>query len=233
MIVRDGVPLIVTGLVLVVLLVWAANRWDSVWPFGLGLVFAVLTVFTAFFFRNPQRTIPSESGVIVAPADGRIVTIEHLDRHPHVGDSAILVSIFLSVFDVHVNRTPASGVINYVDYYPGKFLVAFSRRASDENERTEIGMTTESGRKIAFKQIAGIIARRIVCRLAADDSVSTGERFGMIRFGSRTDIILPPDATVKVQLGQHVKGGSSVIGYLGDRVDSKMESEQKGREHGA
>jgi phosphatidylserine decarboxylase len=216
MIAREGIPFILIGFLLTIIIIWAANRWNSLVLFTVSVVLGILTLLTVFFFRDPDRTTPTGSNLVMAPADGKIVTIEQLPQHPFVGDSAIMVSIFLSVFDVHVNRVPASGVVNYVNYHEGKFGVAFSRHASDENERSEIGMTTDSGRKLVFKQIAGLIARRIVCRLNEADTVEAGDRFGIIRFGSRADLILPADTELKVQLGDRVAGGSSVIARLGE-----------------
>jgi phosphatidylserine decarboxylase len=143
-----------------------------------------------------------------------VVAIETLEDHPFVGGQAVKVSIFLSVFDVHVNRVPTAGAIDFVRYNPGKFFAAFEDKASDLNEQTEIGMTASSGHKVVFKQIAGLIARRIICHLKEGDSVSTGDRFGMIRYGSRADLIAPAGTEIKVMIGDHVAAGESVLGYL-------------------
>lgn len=214
MIARDGMGLIVVGLALTGMLTLAAARWDSRWLFGASLLFGTLTLFTVFFFRDPERNVPHEPHILVAPADGRIIAIKHLDNHPFIGGKAVQISIFLSVFDVHINRIPTDGTVEYVKYNPGKFLAAFNDKASDLNEQTEIGMTTEGGRKIVFKQIAGLIARRIVCRLREGDKVAAGDRFGMIRFGSRTDLIIPADSRINVQQGESVRGGTTIIGYI-------------------
>jgi phosphatidylserine decarboxylase len=218
MIARDGWSLILIGLVLTVAALWVATRWDSRTAFVASIVFALLTVFTVYFFRDPERSAKPEPGMLIAPADGRIVKIDTLAVHPFVGERAIQVSIFLSVFDVHVNRVPTSGKIDYVKYNPGKFLAAYEDKASLENEQTEIGMRAMSGQRIVFKQIAGLIARRIVCRLTEGDQVTTGERFGLIKFGSRTDLLVPADSRIIVKLGQRVKGGETVMGYLGAAV---------------
>lgn len=214
MIARDGWTFIFIGLALTVVLLWLATRYDNRTAFVLSLVFAVLTVFVAYFFRDPDRTFAPEQGLIVSPGDGKVVVIDTLPHHDFIGANTIQVSIFLSVFDVHINRTPADGRIDYVNYNPGKFFAAYEDKASMLNEQTEIGLTTEDGRKIAFKQIAGIIARRIVCTLEPGDEVVAGERCGLIRFGSRVDILLPPDSRLAVKLGDRVKGGESTIGYL-------------------
>lgn len=216
MIVREGLPFILIGLIVTIVLVLVAARWNSWVAFVFGLVMALLTVFVAFFFRNPVRVVPDEARVLVAPADGRIVAIDTLDNQPFIGGRAVKISIFLSVFDVHINRVPTAGVIDYVKYNPGKFFAAYEDKASDVNEQTEIGMTSRGGHKIVFKQIAGIIARRIVCRLEEKDTVSTGERFGMIRFGSRTDLIVPEGSQLLIEKGQHVYGGETVMGYLSE-----------------
>lgn len=214
MIARDGWTFILIGLVLTIIFIWMATRWDSRTAFVFSLIFAFLTTFTAYFFRDPDRSATIQPGMLLAPADGKIVMIDTLDNHPFVGDKAIQVSIFLSVFDVHINRVPAGGLIDYVNYNPGEFFAAYEDKASLLNEQTEIGMITETGAKIAFKQIAGLIARRIVCDLVAGDRVIAGDRFGLIRFGSRTDILLPANSQVAVKLGDRVRGGETVIGQL-------------------
>ena len=214
MIAREGLIFIFSGAVLTVLLILAAAKWDSAWWFAASLVFAVLTIFVTFFFRDPNRTVPDEPGILVAPADGKIVAIDTLENHPFIGGAAVKVSIFLSVFNVHVNRVPTAGVVDFVKYNPGKFLAAYEDKASDVNEQTEIGMTASGGDKIVFKQIAGLIARRIVCRLKQGQSVQTGDRCGLIRFGSRTDLIVPVDSELRVKMGDRVKGALTVMGYL-------------------
>lgn len=214
MIARDGWTFILIGLVVTIILLWAATRWDSRTAFVISLVMALLTVFVVFFFRDPERSVVLEPGILVSPADGRIVEVDTLETHPFVGPSTIQISIFLSVFDVHVNRVPASGVVEYVRHNPGKFFAAFENKASEQNEQTEIGLVSESGRKMAFKQIAGMIARRIVCELDRGDTVVAGTRFGLIRFGSRVDLLVPGDSRVLVKVGDLVRGGESIIGYL-------------------
>ncbi len=214
MIAREGLPFIFIGFVFTLILIWIAVKWDN-WPtFALSVVFGILTLFTTFFFRDPERSIELQPNMLVAPADGKIIEIDTIPNHPFVGGETIQVSIFLSVFDVHVNRIPANGTIDYVNYNKGKFFAAFEDKASELNEQTEIGMTTESGQKIAFKQIAGLIARRIVCRLTPEQSVTGGDRFGIIRFGSRTDLLVPIDSRITVEVGDRVKGGETPMGFL-------------------
>jgi phosphatidylserine decarboxylase len=168
----------------------------------------LLSAFVAFFFRNPRRTIPEDPRVIVSPADGRIVRVER------VGNVTKL-SIFLSIFNVHVNRSPISGRIEAMDYKPGRFRAAFNHAASVENERNII-MLSQGSLKLVFTQIAGVIARRIVCWKRVGDSVEKGELVGLIRFGSRVDVLFPAGTEVTVQIGDRVRGGSSPIGVIVD-----------------
>ena len=214
MIARDGWTFILIGLVATLILIYVATRWDNKTAFVFGLVFALITVFVAFFFRDPERSFDPQPGLVVSPADGKIVLIDTLPGHDFVGPNTIQVSIFLSIIDVHVNRLPADGLIEYVKYNPGKFLAAYEDKASEVNEQTEIGMITDSGQRLSIKQIAGIIARRIVCRVQTGDRAVAGERFGLIRFGSRADVLLPAGSRLAVKLGDRVKGGESPIGFL-------------------
>ncbi len=214
MIAREGFPIILIGLVLTIVLIMLATRANSQWLFGLSVLFAVLTLFTTFFFRDPDRVFTTEAGLLASPADGKVIKVEQLATHPYIGGPTTKISVFLSVFDVHVNRVPASGVVDHVTYNPGEFFVAFADKASDRNEQTEIGMTTASGEKVIFKQIAGFIARRIVCRLKQGDTVTAGERFGMIRFGSRAELFVPASASVLVKVGDRVLGGETPLARL-------------------
>jgi len=214
MIAREGILFITIGAVLTIAFIFASLRYDSKFLFGSSIVLSILTIFVIFFFRDPNRTITATANELVAPADGKIVLIVDLDNHPFIGGPATQVSIFLNVFDVHINRVPTTGTIDYVKYNPGQFLVASADKASEVNEQTEIGMTTPQGTKLVFKQIAGLIARRIVCTLSESDSVQAGERCGMIKFGSRTDLIVPKGTEIAVRLGQHVTGGETIMARL-------------------
>jgi len=222
MIVKDGWTFIIISFVLTILILVGAIKWDNLWLLILASIFAVLTLFTTFFFRDPDRISPSDPMSLVSPADGKIVAFKEIDSHPFIGGPAIRVSIFLSVLDVHVNRTPAEGIIDYVKYNPGKFFAAFEEKASDKNEQTEIGMTTSTGQKIIFTQIAGIIARRIICNLNESDKVTKGERFGLIRFGSRSDIIIPKNSVINVKMGDHVVGGLTEIAFLKPSISNNQ-----------
>jgi phosphatidylserine decarboxylase len=198
--VKDGyefaaVPLIV-GIVAVIL------HWN--W---LGGAFIFLSLFVMFFFRDPERTPPQDPNTIVSPADGRIMEVL---EETHEGKPGRRISVFLSIFDVHVNRSPVAGRIAAIEYRTGKFYAAMRGRASAENEQNTFLVLSDHG-EVVFKQIAGWVARRIVCWKSVGDSVVRGERVGMIRFGSRMDIWLPEGAEVLVRPGQHVAGGSSVL----------------------
>lgn len=181
------------------------------WLIWLGLIF---TLFCLYFFRDPERIAPSRPGVFVAPADGRVVSVAQAPPPAELGLGAAprwRVSIFLSVLDVHVNRVPASGVVTRIAYHHGAFVSASLDKASASNERNALAIRLADGREIAVVQIAGLIARRILCQVAEGDPVRRGDRFGIIRFGSRTDLYLPPDVEPLVSVGQTMIGGETVI----------------------
>jgi phosphatidylserine decarboxylase len=168
-----------------------------------------LAAFVAFFFRDPERVPPAGEDLIISPADGKIVVIEPL------GDREVLVSIFLSIFDVHVNRAPISGTVTAVDYREGRFMIATDKRASVENEQNVV--TMENGMvRVVFKQIAGLIARRIVFWKRVGNELAGGERVGLIKFGSRVDVIMPDNVELQVRVGDHVRGGLSILGRVGE-----------------
>ena len=179
----------------------------SSWLDGLAAVLVLLGLFVLYFFRDPDRDIPQDPDAVVSPADGRVmvVTPEQLDGRP-----GQRVSIFLSIFDVHVNRAPVSGTISALDYRRGSFHGALFERASTENEQNVIRMKTSRG-ELVFKQIAGLIARRILFWKERGDAVQIGDRVGMIRFGSRVDVWLPEEARITVRPGDTVRGGSSIL----------------------
>jgi phosphatidylserine decarboxylase len=174
-------------------------------------VVAVILVFLAsfvfYFFRDPERAIPSEPGALVSPADGRVVVVTEEENAESVGKR---ISVFLAIWNVHVNRSPEAGTIAAMDYRPGKFLAAMRERASFENEQNVISLSTAAG-EIVFKQIAGLIARRVVCWKKPGDIVRRGERIGLVRFGSRVDMWVPSGTEILVKVGDNVKGGSSVL----------------------
>ena len=178
-----------------------------------GAVSLVLTLFALFFFRDPERTIPQGKGIVVSPADGRVIVIKDVYEPTYLKQDVKQISIFLSVFNVHVNRAPFGGSVEAVKYNPGKFHVASVDKASLDNEQT--AMIIANGKdKILVKQIAGLIARRIVCYAKPGDPLKTGERYGLIRFGSRVDLFLPKNAELRVKVGDRIKGARDVIGVL-------------------
>jgi phosphatidylserine decarboxylase len=171
---------------------------------------AFLIVFTLNFFRDPDRTIPIKENIVVSPADGRILFVKEVLDEKFINGKAKLVSIFMSPLNVHVNRIPISGKVEYVQYIQGDYIAAFEDKASERNERNEIGITSPAG-KVFFTQIAGFVARRIVSDLKVGDSVNIGNRFGMIKFGSRVDIIVPEQWQVKVKKDDKVTAGETIL----------------------
>lgn len=185
------------------LIAWLANpAWA--WPA------VVLALFFLWFFRDPERAIPNTPSALVSPADGKVTLVSQVAN----GDATrTRISIFLSVFDVHVNRSPIAGVITGVCYQRGKFLNAMSTACAEQNEQNIVSVEGE-GQTVVFKQVAGLLARRIVFKKKVGDAVGRGERVGMIKFGSRVDVVMESSANVQVKVGDHVKGGSSVLAYL-------------------
>jgi phosphatidylserine decarboxylase len=172
-----------------------------------ALVLVLLALFVFSFFRDPERIIPGEVGTVVSPADGRVVVVTEEENAGRAGQR---LSIFLAIWNVHVNRAPAAGGIAKMEYRPGKFFAAMMERASMENEQNVFTLSTEAG-EMVFKQIAGVIARRVVSWKKAGEQIARGERIGLVRFGSRVDVWLPREAEILVKVGENVKGGSSVI----------------------
>jgi phosphatidylserine decarboxylase len=204
----------------------AAEGWPFIIPLAVvtAILFAIswrntafvalaLTLFVLFFFRDPERTVPQGKGLVVSPADGRVIVIKDIYEPDYLKQDVKQISIFLSVFNVHVNRAPYGGDVEIVKYNPGKFHVASVDKASLDNEQTAM-VIANGKRKILVKQIAGLIARRIVCYARPGDAVKTGERYGLIRFGSRVDLFLPKETELKVKIGDRIKGARDVIGEL-------------------
>lgn len=203
-IVRESIPFVVVPLILA-LVSLAFGQW---WLFGL---FLFVVLFMAYFFRDPKRDVPVESNIVVSPADGKVTRVQVLN--PEQQDSATVVSIFLSPFDVHINRSPIVGKITDVVYSPGKFLMATNEKASLVNEQNILTIQGDHV-TVVCKQIAGILARRVVCWKKKGDNLELGERFGLIKFSSRTDLILPSNVSVTVSVGDRVSGGTTVIGRI-------------------
>ncbi|MGV1098795.1 phosphatidylserine decarboxylase family protein [Thiovibrio sp. JS02] len=181
----------------------------------LSALFALaLTGFVLYFFRDPERIFPEDEDVLVSPADGKIILIEKVFDDKFVKEHVYKVSIFMNVFNVHVNRAPYSGTVTKVQYFPGQFFSANTERGALENESCALTIETRNNRKMAVVQVAGLIARRIVCWAGKGDTLVRGERFGLIRFGSRVDLYLPQQVQLEVAVGQKVKAGETVLGYL-------------------
>lgn len=204
---KEGLPFIASGFILTSISLAVGWRCPA-------LILFLITLFIVWFFRNPRRNIPDTCDLIVAPADGKIIEVKEELEKRYLNERAIKVSIFMSIFNVHINRIPYSGKVLSVSYKPGRFISANRDKASLENEQNAVIIGTKEGKRILFIQIAGLIARRIVCRLNAGNNVERGERFGLIRFGSRVDIFLPPDVELKIRKGSKVKGGETVIGVM-------------------
>jgi len=179
----------------------------------LSILFWLLAAFVIFFFRDPERDVPTGLGLLVSPADGTVIGIDEIDEPDFIHARTKRVIIFLSPFNVHVNRVPHDGEVKYFRYQKGRFLVASAPAASTENEQSIVGLETPDG-KIVFKQIAGILARRIVCEIRAGHRVRRGERFGIIKFGSRMEVFMPLNAEVKVRLREKVRAGESILGEI-------------------
>lgn len=206
-IVREGAPFIVGLGILTVALSWVGLKGVAV------LAFAAM-LFVMFFFRNPERTIPADKGILVSPADGRILKVEEVQLDGLLKGRFRKVSIFMNVFNVHVNRAPYPGRVEKIEYHSGKFLSADLDKASADNEKNSLLIRTEEGKAFLTIQIAGLIARRIVCWVGEGMEVARGQRFGLICFGSRLEVVLPLESTVLVQAGQKVRAGETPIGVL-------------------
>lgn len=211
---REGYPFIACSIGLTALLALSSWKLHSAVLAVPAAIFFLLTLFVISFFRNPERTPPGDENSVVAPADGTVIVVERVPETP-LGSEALKISIFMSVFNVHVNRAPLSGTVVDIAYHPGRFLDARDGRASSENERNGIVLETGTGIRIAFVQIAGLIARRIICYPRVGDALERGKRYGLIRFGSRVDVYLPVAVEPLVKLGDTTVSGETVLGRLG------------------
>ena len=206
-IVKEGIPFIIPLGVVTLIAFFSGFTWVTV-------LFSLLTLFVVWFFRNPERTIPDNPLQLISPADGKVIRIEEVASDERSGRSFLKISIFMNVFNVHVNRIPYSGEVFAIRYKPGKFLSANLDKASALNERNTVMIRTDDGREIMTVQIAGLIARRIVCWLKESAKVKKGERFGLIRFGSRVEVFLPLGSILLVKTGDKVSAGETPIGEL-------------------
>jgi phosphatidylserine decarboxylase len=200
---KEGYPLILTAGAIG--LVGFAVGW-----YWIGVVFGLLAVALLGFFRDPERFPPDDKGLVLAPADGRVVSIGEIKDSSFPGATTRL-SIFLSPLDVHINRTPIDGKVDRVQYQPGKFFAAYKQEASSDNEQNALGLLDPEGRNVGVVQVAGVLARRIVCRVKPGEMLRRGQRFGLIMFGSRTDLYLPSGCQINVTQGERVKGGETIV----------------------
>lgn len=199
---REGWPFVGSAFALAILVSFFSAAWS--------IPFWVIALFVLQFFRDPARSVPSQSNAVISPADGRIVVVEKA-QDPYAGREALKISVFMNVFNVHSNRAPVNGKIERVQYFPGKFVNADLDKASLENERNALVITADNGATVTCVQVAGLIARRILCYVQAGDMLAKGQRYGFIRFGSRVDIYLPENATPKVTVGDKVSATETIL----------------------
>ncbi len=204
---RAGYPFIFVGAFTTAIL--ALLGLTTLTLLGLAITFCICG-----FFRDPDRVVPVAKGAVVSPADGKVIAAGHVNDSPLLSGEFIKISIFMSVFNVHVNRIPHGGRVKEIDYFPGKFFSANLDKASEQNEHNAVLIEMEDGKPMCVVQIAGLIARRIICYIKPGDPVVGGQRFGLICFGSRLDVYLPPDIKLKVAVGDKVQAGTSVLGQL-------------------
>ena len=199
---REGWPFLAIAFALAIIV--------SLFSFAWSILFWVIALFVLQFFRDPARTVPSQANAVISPADGRIVVVEKA-QDPYVGREALKISVFMNVFNVHSNRAPVDGKIERVEYFPGKFVNADLDKASIENERNALVITAANGETVTCVQVAGLIARRILCYVKPGDELTRGQRYGFIRFGSRVDVYLPAAATPKVTVGDKVSATETIL----------------------
>ena len=224
MLAREGYAIIAGATVIGAVLVGLGFFYlTGVWALLFMTLGVLVFCFTLWFFRDPKRLAPEgASDFLIAPADGKVVVVQDVAHEPlYLKGPARQVSIFLSPLNVHVNRCPADGVVEFVQYVPGDYLVAWHPKASEKNERSEIGTRHPNGTKVLFKQIAGAVARRIVYHLKEGDAVKAGERYGIVKFGSRMDVLVPPHVEIDVAVGDRVSAGVTVLGRIPAAVEGR------------
>lgn len=204
---QEGYPFVIFSLAVTVFIAFLGICW-------LLVLSALISFFIIWFFRNPERCFSEEEKVVISPADGKVIKVEDIKMTGEMSGKFKKISIFMNIFNVHVNRMPYDGKIETINYHEGKFVSANLDKASSDNERNAIQIRTDDGLVIWTVQIAGLIARRIVCWVKPGDTLKKGERFGLIRFGSRVDVYLPEDSRITVKIGKKVKAGETVLGYL-------------------
>ncbi|OAM29646.1 phosphatidylserine decarboxylase [Eikenella sp. NML03-A-027] len=213
LIAREGWPFILSGLLLSMLVSICCGWWS--------LPFWVFTVFVVQFFRDPARGIPADPEAVLCPADGRIVVVERAED-PFRKVPALKISVFMNVFNVHSQRAPVDGTVTRVDYFPGQFVNAALDKACTENERNAVFATTKSGRELTFVQVAGLVARRILCYVQPGEKITRGQRYGFVRFGSRVDVYLPTDAVPLVAIGEKVRASETILARLPLEADGEQ-----------
>ena len=205
--------LIIVGIIMLLNALLETTHWTIL--AGLIIIGVIIFVWSITFFRVPtKRKITHEENAVVSSADGEIVAIEEVEEKEYFHDKRIQVSVFMSAYDVHVNWFPMDGVVSYVKYHPGKKLFAINPKSSELNERNSVAVRDAKGREVLFRQVAGVMARRIVCNIKEGDKAEVGKEFGMIKFGSRVDFFLPKDADIQVEMGDDITGQVTVLAYL-------------------
>ena len=211
---REGYPFML-GTAFLAALAWGAVAVAGSWTFVPASLLTLLTAFVFYFFRDPEREVPSGEGAVISPGDGKIIDIREVDESSFIGGPCRRITIFLSIFNVHVQRAPVSGDVAHREYRPGEFAVAWHPKASEKNEQSSLGLIA-GGHRVLVRQIAGLIARRIVTYPEQGGRVERGERIGLIRFGSRVDLFMPLDWSLDCAVGDKVAGGSTVLARIGD-----------------
>jgi len=212
---KEGYPTMALATAIVAVIFYLSFNFINHWvAYLIEVVFIVLWGIVIYFFRDPERISPNGENLVISPADGKVVLIKEIQQDVYLIASATQISIFLSPLDVHVNRNPISGKLEYLKYHPGKYLMAWGENASQLNERADFGVLHASGTKLFFKQITGFLARRIVYHIKEGDALKAGERFGMMKFGSRMDIMVPKNVQIKVKVGDRTWAGESILGTI-------------------
>lgn len=212
---REGYPTMTLATIVLVGVVYLTFNFLPEWlAYILSASVAVLWGIVIYFFRDPDRETPEGDNLIISPADGKVVLIKEIEEDVYLKTKATQISIFLSPLNVHVNRNPISGKLEYLKYHPGKYLMAWDENASIENERADFGVLHGSGTKLFFKQITGFLARRIVYHIKEGDNLVAGDRFGMMKFGSRMDVIVPGNVDIQVKEGDRTWAGQSILGQI-------------------
>jgi phosphatidylserine decarboxylase len=212
---REGYTTIFVTLIFALIVSGIARYIEPHWTaYLLYTAMALLVAFILYFFRDPDRQITADDNVVLSPADGKVVQIKEVDEDRYIEGPATQISIFLSPLDVHVNRIPVTGTLEYLEYEPGIFLAAYDHRASELNERADFGVKHPSGAKIFFRQITGLLARRIVYHIEKGDKLEVGKKFGMMKFGSRMDILVPPEVEVNVSEGEKAVAGKTILATI-------------------